>query len=226
MAIEFIASGRDVTDEVVYTHKAVAISGATYYLGFTNAYIGEEFVDAANTTYGCWTAAAQGGTKLTVSRDTLPDATTKCKVNLESGHIITTTAQTLYLRYRTMGSVLNNAREKQIEINQMLPSTAKSFLRPCDSVFDAGAYSITVNGNRPNAPLSLKLYKTVMASGSSCVLTMAGGTNTIQAWQPILSGYKIQPNEYIHIYSAGASNYGFSNIVVSLQERVVREEEA
>ena len=104
---DFDPTGAAYNDEHVQCNIPVTINGNSRYAGYLMEFPGakDELVNAAQTTYGAWTAVSKGGTRYTIAAAGDPGVN-GAVVDFTTGRVaVRTDGQDLYFRYLRHGRI-------------------------------------------------------------------------------------------------------------------------
>lgn len=97
--------GADITDEAIACTESVTINATTYYRGRAAQLAALSVLGSTSPTYGVWTAASMGGTRLTVvAAPGVPASSSEIAWDCVAGWLYSTISRTVYGRYRAHGT--------------------------------------------------------------------------------------------------------------------------
>lgn len=114
------ASGQDISDEKVVCDEAVTINGTTYYVGFLNWMCMGSIVGNSHATYGVWTSAAKGGSRLEVLTEGEPSGPSEIAIDTVNGWVKSDTQRTVYVYYRGLELPKHWSQAVALPVNMML----------------------------------------------------------------------------------------------------------
>lgn len=168
-------AGVDVIDEIVRCNEAVVCpDGVTRYRGYLCCTADSNVQGNDSVSYGVWTAAAKGGTRLVVALAGYPADGTQVVIDRWNGWVWATAATTYYVRYLAHAPITHHPNNLDLNVPYLLPAgAAVTIAQSKESYFRKFGYAaIDVQGGAPSADATL----TISNGTESATATIAAGT--------------------------------------------------